>query len=199
VTRAAVTPELLTGLAALRLTRQNFPRMAAPPADSQLESLVRQFSRLVRSVAARVGGPAGREIADDVEQVVFLNLWKQLQREQNITNPSSYIYRCAVRETIRLLQDGRAKDAEPDEPADPPAEALTPDGQLESKERAAVLGDAIRTLAIDRRRAVQAYLAGFSVAETMTMYGWSYERARNLSTRGMADLRAELKRRGIND
>jgi hypothetical protein len=30
------------------------------------------------------------------------------------------------------------------------------------------------------------------------MYGWSYERARNLSTRGMADLRALLKTRGID-
>lgn len=173
--------------------------MPAPPADSQLESLVRQFSRLVRSVAARVGGSAGRQLADDVEQVVFLNLWKQLQREQNIDNPSSYIYRCAVRETIRLLQDARGKEGEPEDPADPPSTALTPHDRLASKERAAVVGEAIKTLAIDRRRAVQAYLAGFSVAETMTMYGWSYERARNLSTRGMADLRAELKRRGIND
>lgn len=190
---------LLTGLAAIRLKRQNFSRMPAPPADSQLESLVRQFSRLVRSVAARVGGSAGRQLADDVEQVVFLNLWKQLQREQNIDNPSSYIYRCAVRETIRLLQDARAREGEPEDPVDPPSETLTPDDRLASKERAAVVGEAIKTLAIDRRRAVQAYLAGFSVAETMTMYGWSYERARNLSTRGMADLRAELKKRGIND
>jgi hypothetical protein len=30
------------------------------------------------------------------------------------------------------------------------------------------------------------------------MYGWSYERARNLSTRGMADLRKALRERGID-
>jgi hypothetical protein len=45
---------------------------------------------------------------------------------------------------------------------------------------------------------VQGYLAGFSVPELMTMYGWSYERARNLSARGMADLRARLRMRGID-
>ena len=77
--------------------------MAVPPGDAQLEDLVRRFSRLVRSVAARVGGSRGSQIAEDVEQEVFVNIWKQLGREQSIENPSSYLYRCAVRETLRLL------------------------------------------------------------------------------------------------
>src|SRR5258707_6508691 len=84
--------------------------MSGPSVDEQLEALVRQFSKLVRSVAARVGGTAGRELADDVEQQVFLNLWKQLKREQIIENPSSYIYRCAVRETVRLLDMQRVTE-----------------------------------------------------------------------------------------
>src|SRR5215510_11134571 len=81
--------------------------MAAPPADTKLEDLVRRYSRLVRSVASRVGGTAGLQLADDVEQEVFLSIWKQLQREQSIDNPSSYIYRSAVRETVRLLNRER--------------------------------------------------------------------------------------------
>jgi RNA polymerase sigma factor (sigma-70 family) len=173
--------------------------MSAPPDEAQLEALVRQFSRLVRSVASRVGGQAGRQIADDVEQHVFLNVWKQLRREQSIDNPSSYIYRCAVRETVRLLASGRAPAAslEPDEP-EPASPDRSPADQLASRERASTVAEALKTLSTDRRRAAQAYLAGFSVAETMTMYGWSYERARNLSARGMADLRAALRERGID-
>lgn len=172
--------------------------MTAPPAESELEDLVRRFSKLVRAVAARVGGPEGRQIADDVEQHVFLNLWKQLQREQSIDNPSSYIYRCAVRETVRLLRAEK-----PTEPLDEAAEltdapAATPANRLDSAERAAGIADALKALPIDRRRAAQAYLAGFSVQETMAMYGWTYQRARNLSTRGMAELRDELRKRGIN-
>ena len=170
--------------------------MAAPD-DAQLEALVRRFSQLVRSVAAKVGGRQGREIADDVEQQVFLNLWKQLQREQTIENPGSYIYRCAIRETLRLLGAARRDEGIEDQSGpDPPAP--TPADRLASRERAAQVAESLKTLSIDRRRAAQAYLAGFSVPETMTMYGWSYERARNLSARGMADLRAALRARGID-
>ncbi len=171
--------------------------MAPPPDEPELETLVRKFSRLVRAVAARVGGNQGREIADDVGQQVFLNLWKQLQREQSIANPSSYIYRCAVRETIRLLEVERRKA-----PGEGPAVedlAVPAIGDVAtSREQRDALADALKSLPVDRRRAVQGYLAGFSVQELMTMYGWSYERARNLSARGMADLRARLSRRGID-
>ena len=163
--------------------------------DSELESLVRRFSKLVRAVAARVGGPHGRELADDVEQHVFLNVWKQLSREQSIDHPSSYVYRCAVRETIRLLSAERKHDAGDETAA---ATVAAPADVAASREQRDVLAGAIRSLPIDRRRAVQAYLAGFSVPEMMKMYGWSYERARNLSTRGMADLRAALKERGLD-
>lgn len=173
--------------------------LVAPPADSELELLVRRFSRLVRAVAARVGGSAGRQLADDVEQEVFVSLWKQLQREQSIDNPSSYIYRSAVRETVRLLsRGGRAGTVEEDAAAGISDPAATPDERVVSRERREALADAIQSLSIDRRRAVQAYLAGFSVAETMNMYGWSYQRARNLSARGMTDLRAALRKRGID-
>lgn len=174
--------------------------MSSSPDEAELEALVRQYSRLVRSVASRVGGQQGRQLADDVEQHVFLNLWKQLRREQFIENPSSYIYKCAVRETVRLMAAARAAATSPLEPdvPEPPSPALTPADQLAARERAQVMADALKTLSLDRRRAAQAYLAGFSVAETMAMYGWSYERARNLSARGMADLRAALRERGID-
>jgi RNA polymerase sigma factor (sigma-70 family) len=167
---------------------------------SELEDLVRHFSRLVRSVAGRVGGSRGVQIADDVEQEVFLSIWKQLEREQSIDNPSSYIYRSAVRETIRLLNRERPADTIMDEDAAAAVvdRAPTPVERLFAGERGQILSDAIKALPIDRRRAVQAYLAGFSVPEVMKMYGWSYERARNLSARGMADLRAGLKNRGID-
>jgi len=172
--------------------------MGGPADDPELETLVRKYSRLVRATAARVGGSRGSQIAEDVEQEVFVNIWKQLGREQIIENPSSYIYRCAVRETLRLLERERGS-----EPADEDAamavrdRAPGPDERLLAGERAGALADAIKALSIDRRRAVQAYLAGFSVPEVMKMYGWSYERARNLSARGMADLRALLKERKI--
>jgi RNA polymerase sigma factor (sigma-70 family) len=173
--------------------------MAVSPGDAQMEDLVRRFSRLVRSVAARVGGSRGSQIADDVEQEVFVSIWKQIEREQVIENPSSYIYRCAVRETLRLLGRERGAESADEEAAIAIRDrAPGPDDQLLAGERTQALADAINALPIDRRRAAQAYLAGFSIPEVMKMYGWSYDRARNLSARGMNDLRAALRKRGID-
>ena len=45
---------------------------------------------------------------------------------------------------------------------------------------------------------MRAHLAGFDVQEIIGMYGWPYQKARNLIARGMADLRAALRRRGID-
>lgn len=168
--------------------------MAEPPDQTALESLVRRFSALVRAVASRIGG---REMADDVEQQVFLNVWKQLQREQIIDNPASYIYRCAVRETIRLLQAERRHHSAGDVPVEDAGVPSAVDVAAVREQRE-LLAEALKSLPIDRRRAVQGYLAGFSIPELMKMYDWSYERARNLSARGMADLRASLKTRGID-
>jgi len=168
----------------------------ADPHD--IEAFVRQYARLVRTVAMRVGGARGREVADDVEQRVFLSIWQQMQREQTITNPSSYVYRCAVRETVRMLTEiDEPAEADPVELDQQPG-GDTPADRLARRERARLTAEALRDLAVDRRRAVQAHLAGFSVNETMTMYQWSYQRARNLVARGMTDLRAGLRKRGID-
>lgn len=60
-------------------------------------------------------------------------------------------------------------------------------------ERVERIAKALASLAPDRRKAVRAHLAGFDVNEIMTMYGWPYQKARNLITRGVADLRARLE------
>jgi DNA-directed RNA polymerase specialized sigma24 family protein len=49
----------------------------------------------------------------------------------------------------------------------------------------------------ERREAVQAHLAGYDVNEIMRMFGWNYQKARNLVGRGMMDLRAMLIEKGI--
>lgn len=170
------------------------------PADDQLKELIQRFAKIVRVAAARVGGSRGQEIAEDVEQQVFLNLWKQLEREQSIENPASYIYRCAIRETVRLLKvrDRDRLELNMLDTRPMPVSEKTPDTALAARERARQIADALRSLQPDRRRAAQAYLQGLSTADMMRLYGWSYERARNLSTRGMADLRAALRKRGID-
>lgn len=163
---------------------------------SALEVLAAKYSRLIRSAIGRVAGPPGLSEAEDIEQSVLIALWRAMPDEQIPSHPSSYLYRAAVRETVRTLAgrnrvhvvelDDNQHDHQP-----------SPEEALESKELGVAIREVITTLLPDRRRAVQAHLMGFDVQEIMTMQDWPYNRTRNLISRGMADLRRELENRGI--
>lgn len=162
-----------------------------------LEGLVAKYSRLIRSAVGRVAGPLSETVADDIEQKVLIALWKAMPGEQIPDHPSSYLYRAAVRETVRTLKSRRSEETGLVEDHRDPMPS--PDRLAESAELGALIQDALSTLSPDRRRAVGAHLMGFGVQETMSMQDWSYNKARNLVSRGMADLRRELKRRGVHD
>jgi RNA polymerase sigma factor (sigma-70 family) len=163
-----------------------------------LETLATQYSRLIRSAVGRVAGPKlSASEAEEIEQKVLIGLWRAMPGEQMPSNPSSYLYRAAVRETVRTLESRRrVRVVELDE--NHQDRLPTPHQALESKELGVAIRDALATLSPDRRRAVQAHLMGFDVQEIMNMQNWPYNKARNLISRGMADLRRELKRRGVH-
>jgi len=164
---------------------------------SPLEGLVATYSRLIRYAVSRVAGPASPAIEDDVEQKVLVALWRAMPPEQMPSTPASYLYRAAVRETVRTLR--RRQDAietELDEQHRDPAPG--PEQLAESSELGRTIQEALATMRPKRRMAVRAHLMGFSAQEIMTMQGWPYNTTRNLIARGMADLRRELERRGVH-
>ncbi len=173
----------------------------ATGSDAQLEVLARQYGRLISSVVRRITGRANDIVGDDIEQKVLVSLWRQIEREQKIEHPASYICRIAIREAVRVMRqevsrgrrlvaDGEV-EAQQDEGQDP-SEDLTRREQREHIE------SSLAALRPDRERAVRAHLAGFAVQEIMEMHTWSYQKARNLVARGMEDLRAALRQRGIH-
>lgn len=139
-------------------------------------------------------------ILDDVEQRVALNLWRRISREQNIHHPASYLYRAAVRETVHVIREEQRREEETRSAgnAPEPEGPASPAELLEAKRLGGEIMKVLKTLQPKRERAVRAHLAGFSVAEIMRMYDWSYNTARNLIARGMGDLRAGLRERGID-
>jgi len=166
--------------------------------NEDIELIARKYSRLIRSAIARVAGPSTDSIAEDVEQEVLLSLWKAMPGEQTPTHPSSYLYRAAIRETVRALK-GLRTESPLEAGAEKSAKGPGPDVLVEGKE----LGHAIRTalaeISGDRRRAVTAHLAGYEVKEIMEIFDWPYNKARNLLARGMKDLRLRLDMRGYRD
>lgn len=182
----------------------SIPASPAPPAAAtadrpqQFEALVRGFGRLVAHAVRRVAGAAAANDLADIEQDVMLALWKRVGAEQDIEHPASYVYKAAVREAVRTVARVRRRAEERLDDAPAMRVTIAPDieSRLLDQQRRAALAAALEGLAPDRARAVRAHLAGVSVAEMMQLYGWDYQRARNLVARGVADLKAALRSGG---
>lgn len=163
--------------------------------------MIASYGKLITRVIARVGGSVDASARDDIEQKVLISLWKQVSGEQRVEHPTSYIYKAAVRETVRALRARDRKDSvATDEEAMAQVADVRPDSQalLAGKEQARQIEAALEGLSAERSRAVRAHLLGFEVEEIMTMNDWPYQKARNLVARGMADLRAALGEVGID-
>lgn len=176
------------------------PSDARPPADgsARFEALVRGYARLVAHAVRRAAGRLAVHDRADVEQEVLISLWKHVQREQDIEHPASYVYKAAVRETVRAVTRLHKRAESPMDGIDD-AQPVAPagDAAVEAREQRAALVAALAALHPDRARAVKAHLAGWPVQDIMRMYGWPYQKARNLIARGMTDLRSALRERGV--
>ena len=180
------------------------PAPAAPTAPDvrvRMEDLVRQYGKLIAAMVRRVGRSASTAMREDIQQRVLIALWKQLRSNHPIDHPATYIYRTAVRETVRMMREeaSRAQDPIDDDrgPGGLRAHRGDPHAELLRKEKMARIRSAIAEIAPERRLAVRAHLTGFDVTEIMERYGWSYQKARNLIARGMGDLRRILLENGL--
>lgn len=176
-----------------------------PNVEARFQSLMEQYDRLIRSIVARVGRRMGFRrdtftLREDIEQEIRLDLWKQVARGQMIEFPATYIYKATIRETLRALrrQAARAMDSLDPESSSPNLrDPGDPYQIIIAKEKLALIVIGLRTLTPERQQAVQAHLAGFQFQEIMQRFGWTYQRARNLISRGMADLRKALDRKDL--
>ena len=171
--------------------------MEASRAD--IGTLISRYGALVRSAVAKVAGRSDRDLGDEVLQRVAEALWRQVRAEKEILNPAAYLYRCAVRETVR--ETLRRLDAG-GTPLEDGAGALVagaghPEQEVMGRQVEGRVRAILAALPPERADAARAHLAGFTVEELMQMHGWTYQKARNLIARGMADLRARLAEEGL--
>lgn len=170
-----------------------------PKPAAQLEDLVREYGHVIRAAVRKAAGTRLTRFgpqADDVFQSVLLEVWKQVLREQEIRFPSSYLYRAAVRETVRLMRRHQNRQEDPlgSKVSNVVAGPGVKSDELELRE---AIEAGLGALQPERRKAVEHHLAGYKVGEIMRRFDWSYSRARNLIARGMADLRQRLRSMGI--
>jgi RNA polymerase sigma factor (sigma-70 family) len=197
---AAVTVPPLPAVAEAAVAVE--PGVLARPVDptARFEALLAQYDRLIRAIVARLGRRFGVRrdsflVQDDVAQEVRFDLWKQIARGQEIDFPATYIYKATIRETVRALRRMTSREMESideDGAAGRVVDGADPFKILAARDQFKAILASIRALAPERQAAVRAHLEGFQAQEVMEMHGWSYQKARNLVARGMADLRAGL-------
>jgi len=178
------------------------PAVAVRPVDPALrfDALLYQYDRLIRAIVARLGRRFGLRrdsflVQDDIAQEVRFDLWKQVARGQVIDFPATYIYKATIRETVRALRRMTTREMvsmEEEGTSEQVVDGADPFQILAAKDQFKAILAGIRALAPERQAAVRAHLEGFQFQEVMVMHGWSYQKARNLVARGMADLRAGL-------
>lgn len=173
-----------------------------------IAGIVARFGRLLRHVALR-RGLSGDDV-EEVVQEVRVRLWRARPSGETIRELGvSYVYRTAVSAALEVVRrrrsgavlGGAATDGEIAEGLDAADAGSTryagPDELLAHGELVRAIADAGRTLIEPRRVVVRMYLVGYSREDMASILGWSEAKVRNLLYRGLADLRAELGRRGI--
>jgi RNA polymerase sigma factor (sigma-70 family) len=175
--------------------------------SSRFEGLVREYGQLLRNAIARLCPPNLGLHTADIEQEATIRLWQCLRGEKEIDHPASYFYRVAATATIdavrrvkRRREDQLRLEGDDDGAPTPlpPDTERSPETLFRRREIADKIRTALSRLPENRRRAVALHLKGMTTHEIGRMAGWTEAKARNLVYRGLADLRDELRRMGID-
>lgn len=166
--------------------------------NPDLEQLRQKLARAVE----RVCPPALAAQREDIIQAALIKVSELLRRgEHNEIRTSSYLWQVAYSATVdEIRRATRRREVG----LDLTEEAVTlrsaaPDP--EQRAHAAELGETIREcltgLIRPRRLVVALHLFGVGAEEAVKVLGWDLKRVRNLTYRGLADLRSCLARKGV--
>jgi len=153
---------------------------------------------LVRAVA-RVCPRHLASQRDDIVQNALMRILEITRKgEQHAVRTSSYLWQAAYTATIdEIRRLSRRKEVALDATAtEGSIDTRQPDPELRHQVGLEIR-DCLGRLAPPRRRAVGLYLFGFQAEESARVLGWNVKRARNLTYRGLADLRRCLEAKGI--
>jgi RNA polymerase sigma factor (sigma-70 family) len=177
--------------------------------EERFNEILAKYDRFLRNTIAHI---CPKELGlqfSDIQQEARLQLWRVIESEREIDHPGSYIYRIAVSVTIKAIQRARARReeqlqvVEDDEELRMPVESLatdpreSPEAVTERKQLIETIERVLAELPENRRLAVGLYLKGMTTQEVADLMGWSEPKARNLTYRGLKNLREKLRAEGI--
>lgn len=152
------------------------PDDSGSPDESRLLERVREgdreaFEELYRIYTPRLFGYLQRvtrrpDLVEELVDDVMLTVWRQAERFEFRSRPSTWIFGIAYRKALRALRtQRRKKDSEPLE-VEPEGRRDTPEGRTLRRERSELLSRALSQLSAEQRAVVElTYFHGFSYPE----------------------------------
>ncbi len=169
---------------------------------SSIEALIRRFAARVRAqIASHRLDRHGIDPAD-VEQDVHIRLWKALERDPNALLPASYIQKVVASVLVDAVRRAslRVTDALPADDSDshwePAAVDPSPEQWAAESRQLDRVAQAIGAIPERRRRPLQLYLQGYTVPEVGELCGLTFDAARKLVYRGLAETKQRLRDAG---
>ncbi len=192
----------------LKIMGKSLPQMAhSSQKAAAVEETIEKFTYLIRAAIRKTCPRIGKLDMDDIEQEVRISIWKEIRKsEKEIRNLGSYIWRVTYTTTSKVmkrLSEHRKElinvqeDCRPMEEAFLTPERNGPDHHYQNEELLRIARESVDSLIDSRRQVVRLYLTGMSTDEITEYFGWSDGKARNLLSRGLADLRLKLREKGI--
>ena len=185
-------------------------KLNVQPTEGRFDQLVKEFGLYLRNTIASICPKNLGIQIDDIEQEARIRLWKALEKDVEIRDHASYIYRVAFTTTIDAIRRVKSRKEEQlttsedsKEESNEPGEVVadlgpSPHKTVETKQILDQVERILATMDENRRSAIKLYLQGMTSFEIAAVLGWSEPKARNLLYRGLKDLRAGLKAAGID-
>lgn len=173
------------------------PQQKEAPTQAEFDQIRRILERAVRRVCPSwLSGQS----EDLVQNACLRVVQKWNKTEEPAVLGSSYLWKVAhsaVMDEIRHRR--RHREVAMDDPgtAEPAADIPSPERASSAAELRGSIEAGVRALKESRRSAVLLYLYGFSLDESARALGWTRKRVDNQRYQGLAELRAYLKRRGV--
>lgn len=178
------------------------------PLSHAIDTVLSRFERYLSAAAHRYGIDDAdvTELAQDVR----IRLWRVHEaegggaRETGRTLPTSYVVKTITSAALDLVRRRRARGGDRSialgEAPTEPGLTVSAQGplQVDADELVSAVGRCLEGMLPTRRVVVQLHLAGHERAEIARLLGWSEAKVRNLTYRGLADLRESLQAAGIS-
>lgn len=168
-------------------------RSSPPEHDPRMSELRGRLVAAVRTVC-----PSWlQDQADDLAHAALEKLLKRDALPDEING--GYVYRIAHSAVVDEIRRHRRRREEAMTEGDAQVEtrAAGPERRAVDSETRAEIAECMTRLSEDRRRAVTLYLQGHQVPEVASLLGFTSKKAENLVYRGLSDLRACLRKKGI--